>query len=48
MVEIIISDDASSDIKDIIMPLMKQYPNIRYFRNEKNMRFANGLIANSL
>lgn len=47
-IEIIISDDANSDIKDVIAPLMQQYPNIHYFRNEKNMRFANGLVADSL
>lgn len=48
LIEIIISDDANSDIKTSITHLMKKYPQIRYARNEKNMRFANGLIANSL
>ena len=47
-IEIIISDDAWSDVEEVIRPLIKKYSCIHYFRNEKNLRFANWLQANSL
>lgn len=37
--ELILIDDASTDTtQDVVKDLMKQYPQIRYYRNEKNLR----------
>lgn len=47
-IEIVVSDDAWSDVEWVIKPLMEKYPQIRYYKNKINMRFANWLIANSL
>ncbi len=48
IVEIVISEDAGSNseaTKHLIEELMKQYDAIRYFKNQKNMRFWNGVQA---
>lgn len=37
--ELILIDDASTDnTQDVVKDLMKRYPQIRYYRNEKNLR----------
>lgn len=51
MIEIVISHDPGAsnekELQEVIQWLMKKRDNIRYFKNEKNMRFANGLLVNA-
>jgi len=51
LVEIVVSHDPGAanaqEVQDIIEGLANKWDNVRYFRNEKNMRFSNGSIANA-
>lgn len=44
-VEIFVSDNASSDnTTEVVMDLQKNYPNIMYFRNDKNLGFDGNFL----
>ncbi len=50
LVEIVVSHDPGAEneaeVQKVLQEMVKKYDTVRYFKNEKNMRFSNGLIAN--